>query len=589
MTSNVNTPPDYETVAINRSTQSPMDNNIDTDGFFFTQDTFEDARDTAQDSDVPTPSSVTRTRSLTDRRPSNGSLTTPKATDAPPLPVLSPTQSNEDPKSETVTSPVSQPADDTPRKEKPHKSPLLTARRLSTSSLDEVNLSGPKDGEVEADAAAATKFPTSPDQTSTSPPALPPRDSKQGSFFQGFSPSLPSVPWGPPPVNKNLPQPPPPPAPPRKTTGPFAWLSRAATGGKENKTRGRGNTGTSISTLSSNPELVGRDGDAASMDSKRQRNSLKDQFKYLRMREEGGVPDEHDSVKSSVNESRSSVVGSPTSIPEQPEVDGATAPQTSPGATSPLPATVNPNLAPGMVSGISAAASDVSAPVNWELWQDVVNNGLSALQGSNAEELTAAIKRGIPQTIRGVIWQVLADSRNQDLEDVYRELSSRTPERDRIWSMNSAASLNGNTNGMPKEKDSVTSSRSSVNSINSPPAIHSANGMMSPSLNGDKDPETVAKAQAVLESIRKKKAKEEAAALQKLEKAIRRDLGSRTSYSKYFLSQRNQDGLFGLCKAYALYDEGVGYAQGINFIVMPLLFNVSAFLRLRGCAVLIVI
>ena len=573
MTSNVSTPPDYETVAIDCPTESPIDNNVEADRLSYTQDTFEDARDTVQDSNVPTSSNVTRTRSLTDRRPSNGSLTTPKATDAPPLPTLPPTENNEDTELETVTSPVSQPADDSPQQEKPHKSPLLTAHRMSTSSLDEVNLSGPKDEEVEEDAAAATKSPTSP-QASTSPPTLPPRDSKQGSFFQGFSPSLPSVPWGPPPVNKNLPQPPPPPAPPRKATGPFSWLSRAATGGKENKTRGRGNTGNSVSTLSSNPELAGRDGDAMSTDSKRQmRNSLRDQFKYLRMREEGGIPDENGSIKSSANESRSSVVGSPASIPEQPEVDGA--PQASPGATSPLPATVNPNLAPGTVSGISAAASDASAPVNWELWQDVVNHGPSALQGSNAEELTAAIKRGIPQTIRGVIWQVLADSRNPELEDVYRELSSRSPERNRIWSMNSAASLNGNINGTPKDKDYVTSSRSSVNSINSTPAIQSSNGMMSPNLNGDKDPETVAKAQAVLESIRKKKAKEEAAALQKLEKAIRRDLGSRTSYSKYFLSQRNQDGLFGLCKAYALYDEGVGYAQGINFIVMPLLFNVS--------------
>src|SRR5207247_1899351 len=74
---------------------------------------------------------------------------------------------------------------------------------------------------------------------------------------------------------------------------------------------------------------------------------------------------------------------------------------------------------------------------------------------------------------------------------------------------------------------------------------------------------------------KKKKAKEEAAALQKLEKAIKRDLGARTSFSKYAVSARLQDGLFGVCKAYALFDEGVGYAQGMNFLAMPLLFNVS--------------
>jgi hypothetical protein len=61
----------------------------------------------------------------------------------------------------------------------------------------------------------------------------------------------------------------------------------------------------------------------------------------------------------------------------------------------------------------------------------------------------------------------------------------------------------------------------------------------------------------------------------KLEKAIKRDLGARTSFSKYAQSAGLQDGLFGLCKAYALFDEAVGYAQGINFIAMPLLFNMS--------------
>jgi hypothetical protein len=63
--------------------------------------------------------------------------------------------------------------------------------------------------------------------------------------------------------------------------------------------------------------------------------------------------------------------------------------------------------------------------------------------------------------------------------------------------------------------------------------------------------------------------------LARLEKAIRRDMGTRTSYSKFASAQGLQDGLFGVCKAYALFDEAVGYAQGMNFIVMPLLFNVS--------------
>ncbi|EOA90803.1 uncharacterized protein SETTUDRAFT_24931 [Exserohilum turcica Et28A] len=62
-------------------------------------------------------------------------------------------------------------------------------------------------------------------------------------------------------------------------------------------------------------------------------------------------------------------------------------------------------------------------------------------------------------------------------------------------------------------------------------------------------------------------------AISKLEKVIKRDLGARTSYSKYVMAAGLQDGLFGICKAYALYDDAVGYAQGMNFIAMPLLFN----------------
>jgi len=40
-------------------------------------------------------------------------------------------------------------------------------------------------------------------------------------------------------------------------------------------------------------------------------------------------------------------------------------------------------------------------------------------------------------------------------------------------------------------------------------------------------------------------------------------MGTRTSYSKFLMSAGLQEGLFGICKAYALYDEDVGYAQGM--------------------------
>ncbi|PGH27276.1 hypothetical protein AJ80_00986 [Polytolypa hystricis UAMH7299] len=552
-------------------------------------ESFEDAR-SGQDPDTPITPIITR--SLTDRRPSTTSLTTPRATEPPPVPFRSsPKDEASDDDDDKALSPEPE-EEDTPRKQKPAKSPLLTAHRLSTSSLDDVNLAGPKDEEGQE--GAQPNSVGSPQLSQEGPPPpIPPRDApKHNSRLQGLSASLPSVPWGPPPVNKNpLPPLPNPPAPPsRKLTSPFAWLSRGSSGSKETKpppvlTGSRRNTAASVSTVSSNPELIltrlqeGNEGDTGSLDSRRQtRNSLKDQFKLLRMRDEAvsATADDQVSVSSTPDDARASI-GSPVSVSEDGQ---ALPPLPSPApATSPaLPSTVNPNLAPGTVSGISTSASDAAVPVDWELWQQVVNHGPAALNGSNAD-LNVAIKRGIPQTIRGVIWQVLADSRNVDLEEVYKELLARgtEKERDRYWSMSSVATLNGNVNGSPKdkEKESLASSRSSVHSDNSSPAASSNNGIMSPNSTGDRDPEAMNKAQTALEAARKKKAKEGAATLQKLEKAIRRDLGSRTSYSKYFLSQKNQEGLFGLCKAYALYDDAVGYAQGMNFIVMPLLFNMD--------------
>lgn len=332
----------------------------------------------------------------------------------------------------------------------------------------------------------------------------------------------------------------------------------------------------------SNSEHLGRlhegsDGETGSLDSRGQvRNSLKDQFKLLRLQDEG-VPvgtDDQASIGSGEGKGSRSSVGIPGL--DAGEAATSAAPLPSPIATSPLPSTVNPELPPGTVSGFSASATDASAPVDWELWQQVVNNGPEALAGENSEKLNAAIKRGIPQTIRGVIWQVLADSRNPELEHVYRELCARGTDKDpsRSLSSTSIVSINANSAGSPKERESISSSRSSIRSDSSTQATSSIHGIATGSAS-EKDSDSVAKAKAALEAERKRRSKEDAAALQKLEKQIRRDLGSRTSYSKYFMSQRNQEGLFNICKAYALYDSGVGYAQGMNFIAMPLLFNVS--------------
>jgi hypothetical protein len=556
------------------------------------QETFEDASDgkAAEDRAI---SHSNSTRSLTDRRTSTGSPTTPRAEEVPP-PVSNHSRPGDGPPEQESDDVKSNPghseADETPRRSRAPKSPLLTTHRLSTSSLDEVNLISSKDDEH-------LQHTTSIDLESHTEPAapvaatFPDSDSKQTMRSHGFSASFPSIPWSTSASNvKAAAAPttsstqPPPSVPGRKLTSPFSWLSRSTSSPKDTKPpaadEGRRNTAASISTINSNSDMLGRLPEADEVDNisvgskKRARNSLKDQFKLLRMRDEAGLlENDQTSVASGHASHTTQGMGSPPSIAEEVE-EGVDTESTSPplSASIALPSG-NPNLLPGTVSGASASATDASTPVDWELWQQIVNNGAEALNGANSDELEAAIKRGIPQTIRGVIWQLLADSRNAELEDVYKDLVARGTDKER----ERHRSANGRANGSAHDRD-VSSSRSSVRSDRSgsiPPSI-SNNGTPAASPSLDKESEKILKDQAALEAARKKKAKDDADAIRRLEKTIRRDLGSRTSYSKYFVSQGNQEALFGLCKAYALYDDAVGYAQGINFIAMPLLFNVSA-------------
>ena len=485
--------------------------------------------------------------------------------------------------------------------EHPSKSPLSTARRLSQSSMDDVEL---ENNTSPARSRSATI--TSNDNINAAPtqaPKPPPRP-------QGLSGSLPSIPWGPPPAPPKI-QPQAPVAPPRKLGGPFSWLSRNTSAKTDISTAppiqtsapvDRRNTAPTLAI--SKPELMlsrldeGDESDSSNATSQKPaRNSLKDRFKMLRMREEVGI----NSLEASENGSptrggvfaglvgRSASVGlgigSPTSIADEKEGGLSGSPIQSPVSAGPpttmLTSPVNPALAPGTASGVSAgpsAMTDSQAPVDWDLWQSVVYEGPAAVARTSAEELNKAIAGGIPSAIRGVVWQVLAHSKNEELEGMYRDLVSRGTEKDRDLKDIASTSNHNLVTENSKEKVSVTSSASSIHSNHSTPAT---NGMTSPSPSQqEKESEGVAKLQSAMQAERKRKSKEDAAALQKLEKTIKRDLGARTSFSKYTAAAGLQDGLFGVCKAYALFDEGVGYAQGMNFLAMPLLFNVEALLRL---------
>jgi hypothetical protein len=323
----------------------------------------------------------------------------------------------------------------------------------------------------------------------------------------------------------------------------------------------------------------GHESDSGNGSRRPARNSLRDRFKVLRMREEAGITvgdegKEGGAIAAMIGRSASLGLGlaSPTSGTE--DKDFSLSGHHSPIPTSPNPA-INPALAPGTAAGVSAGPSAFadSSKVDWDLWQTVVYEGPAAVARTSPEELNRAIASGIPNAIRGVVWQVLAQSKNEDLENIYRDLVVRgtDKEKDRNSGSSNAPSI-VQTHGSPK--DEVLSSASSIHSDRSTPATTITNGMRSPSPAKDRDIEAMIKAQAASVAEKKKKSKEDAASLQRLEKAIKRDLGARTSFSKFAASSGLQEGLFGVCKAYALFDEGVGYAQGMNFLAMPLLFNV---------------
>lgn len=355
---------------------------------------------------------------------------------------------------------------------------------------------------------------------------------------------------GPPPANNVAVAAPP---PSRKLAGAFSWLSRSSSKDLTNVSppaSARRNTASSTTTLTSNPDIMGKldeEGNPRNV-----RHSLKDRFKAMRMREEAGItslPDDGDAsgIANLVNKGLNGTLGSPGEEKE----GGAVQPP-------PSPRPAHATLAPGTASGAAAGPSTLSTePVDWDLWQSVVYEGPTAVAKTSAEELRKATAAGIPSAIRGVIWQVLAQSHSEELETVYRELIVR---------------------GTDKEKDRPSSGTGSNSSTPAPgssaSSVHSDGGSSQP-------PSPPPKGFPKDEEAEKKRKKEDVVMIQRLEKIIRRDLGQRTAYSKFAAAQGLQEGLFGVCKAYALYDEDVGYAQGMNFLIMPLLFNVrrSPFMR----------
>lgn len=333
------------------------------------------------------------------------------------------------------------------------------------------------------------------------------------------------------------------PTPSRKLAGAFSWLSRSSSKDLTNvmspAVTPRRNTASSTGTLGSNPDALSKLDEES-----RAKHTLKDRFKAMRMREEAGItslPDdgEPNGLANLVNNGPNGIT--PTLVEEKDTVQ-------------PPPSPASSNLRPGTASGATAGPTDQA--VDWDLWQSVVNEGPAAVAKTSAEELSRAIATGIPSAIRGVIWQVLAQSQSAELEAVYRDLLVRGTDKEKDRQSSGSISAGSNSSSLKEPNSSASSVRSAHSGTNGPPSPP-------PKDNSQDD-----------EATRLKKKRDDAEMISRLEKVIRRDLGARTAYSKFASAPGLQEGLYGVCKAYALFDEDVGYAQGMNFLIMPLLFNV---------------
>ena len=300
---------------------------------------------------------------------------------------------------------------------------------------------------------------------------------------------------------------------------PFSWLSRAATPKEppqpKEAPKSRRATNSSVvsnastsTTLNSelllarieaNKESISRADAHEKEELLKGTDSLRESFRKIRERE--GSPQ------------------SPTSA-TQPETTEEVVPVAGPGTTT------------------------TENQIDWDLWQAVVEDPYK-IASTIPTELNQAIQAGIPQTIRGTVWQSMAQSKSTELEGMYREVLAlglqatavdARPLFGSYWPpMTAAPSSPGSSRlGSPKvssPKSDTSSSRTTL-------------------LTGEWAKKTVAQ----------------------LEKVIKKDLGDRTSFGKYKVDQK---ALLNVCKAYALFDPEIGYTQGMTFVATPLLMNVS--------------
>ncbi|KAF8210302.1 rab-GTPase-TBC domain-containing protein, partial [Mycena galopus ATCC 62051] len=129
-----------------------------------------------------------------------------------------------------------------------------------------------------------------------------------------------------------------------------------------------------------------------------------------------------------------------------------------------------------------------AATIDWvDFWGAVISD-YQQFASEHPEQLARAIAKGIPSTLRGMMWQLMAASKDPELESTYLKLLKESSPH---------------------------------------------------------------------------------------EKAITRDLGRTFPHHDFFTDGQGigQENLFNVLKAYSIYDEAVGYCQGLPFVVAILLLN----------------
>ena len=74
-----------------------------------------------------------------------------------------------------------------------------------------------------------------------------------------------------------------------------------------------------------------------------------------------------------------------------------------------------------------AVPDDEISPIDWTFWATVV----SSEQPREVEFIRQRIRAGIPDEVRGVVWQAISGSRDEGLEELFLELDGKETEFDK--------------------------------------------------------------------------------------------------------------------------------------------------------------